>query len=50
MQFGILTLVDTVANGSMTAEERYRQVIDEAVFAEELGFDTFWIGEHHFSN
>ena len=50
MQFGVLTLVDTLANGTMSAEEKYAQVIEEAVFAEQLGFDTFWIGEHHFSN
>ncbi len=29
--------------------ERYRQVCDLACLAEELGFDTFWVGEHHFS-
>ncbi len=48
MQFGILNLVDWYPE-THTREERYQQVIDEAVFAEELGFDTFWVGEHHFS-
>lgn len=48
MQFGILNLVDWYPE-SMTREQRYSQVIEEAVFAEELGFDTYWVGEHHFS-
>jgi alkanesulfonate monooxygenase SsuD/methylene tetrahydromethanopterin reductase-like flavin-dependent oxidoreductase (luciferase family) len=48
MQVGLLTLVDTYADG-LPVGERYRQVCDLACLAEELGFDTFWIGEHHFS-
>ena len=27
----------------------YREMIDHAVRAEQLGFDSFWLGEHHFS-
>jgi len=34
----------------MTQEERYRQVVDLAVVAEDLGYDTYWVGEHHFSH
>ncbi|MGE0569815.1 MAG: LLM class flavin-dependent oxidoreductase [Dehalococcoidia bacterium] len=49
MQFGILDLVDWHP-GTMTQEERYQQVIDLAVVAEDLGFDTYWVGEHHFSH
>ena len=49
MQFGILDLVDWHP-GTMTQQERYQQVIDLAVIAEELGFDTYWVGEHHFSH
>jgi alkanesulfonate monooxygenase SsuD/methylene tetrahydromethanopterin reductase-like flavin-dependent oxidoreductase (luciferase family) len=29
--------------------ERYLQILDEAVFAEEMGFDTFSVGEQHFN-
>jgi alkanesulfonate monooxygenase SsuD/methylene tetrahydromethanopterin reductase-like flavin-dependent oxidoreductase (luciferase family) len=29
-------------------ERIYRDYIDEAVYAEELGFDHIWTGEHHF--
>ncbi|MCC7366229.1 MAG: LLM class flavin-dependent oxidoreductase [Dehalococcoidia bacterium] len=49
MQIGILNLVDWYP-GAMSQEDRYRQVIEEAVLAEQLGFDTYWIGEHHFSH
>ena len=48
MQVGLLTLVDTYADG-LSVGVRYRQVVDLALQAEALGFDTFWIGEHHFS-
>jgi alkanesulfonate monooxygenase SsuD/methylene tetrahydromethanopterin reductase-like flavin-dependent oxidoreductase (luciferase family) len=49
MQLGILNLVDWYAD-SMSQSDRYQQVIAEAVLAEELGFDTYWVGEHHFSH
>ena len=49
MQLGVLNLVDWYP-AEHSQEERYRQVIEEAVLAEELGFDTYWIGEHHFSH
>jgi alkanesulfonate monooxygenase SsuD/methylene tetrahydromethanopterin reductase-like flavin-dependent oxidoreductase (luciferase family) len=48
MKLGVLTLVDHYPE-QMSATERYAQIVDEAVYAEELGFDSFWIGEHHFS-
>lgn len=48
MQLGIVNLVDWYP-AAHSQEERYRQVIEEAVFAEQLGFDTYWVGEHHFS-
>ncbi|MFN0093591.1 MAG: LLM class flavin-dependent oxidoreductase, partial [Dehalococcoidia bacterium] len=45
---GVLDLVDWYPE-SISQRERYQQVIDLAVVAEELGFDTYWVGEHHFS-
>jgi alkanesulfonate monooxygenase SsuD/methylene tetrahydromethanopterin reductase-like flavin-dependent oxidoreductase (luciferase family) len=48
MKVGVLTLVDHYPDQATTSE-RYAQIVDEAVYAEELGFDSFWIGEHHFS-
>ena len=29
------------------AERRHRAIVDEAVLAESLGFDSVWLGEHH---
>jgi alkanesulfonate monooxygenase SsuD/methylene tetrahydromethanopterin reductase-like flavin-dependent oxidoreductase (luciferase family) len=49
MQLGVLNLIDWYP-GAQSQEERYQQVIEEAILAEELGFDSYWIGEHHFSH
>ena len=40
MKLGVLTLVDHYPD-QMNATERYAQIVDEAVYAEELGFDSF---------
>ncbi len=29
-------------------QRKFREAMDQAVFAEEMGFDTIWIVEHHF--
>jgi len=49
MQLGVLNLVDWYSSAA-TQAERYQQVIEEGVLAEQLGFDTYWVGEHHFSH
>ena len=28
----------------------YRETLEQAVYAEELGFDSIWLSEHHFSD
>lgn len=48
MEFGVLDLVDWYPE-VMTREQRFQQGVETAIAAEELGFDTFWLGEHHFS-
>jgi alkanesulfonate monooxygenase SsuD/methylene tetrahydromethanopterin reductase-like flavin-dependent oxidoreductase (luciferase family) len=51
MRFGYFTLTD---NSLGYAERRrdhtqfIREVIDEAIAAEDLGFDSVWLPEHHF--
>ena len=53
MQIGLVTLGDWLpdpATGRRVSEaERFRQFVELGVLAEELGFDTFHVGEHHFS-
>jgi len=46
MQYGVLTLVDTYPEEQPLAE-RYQQIIELAIHAEKVGFDFFWVGEHH---
>jgi natural product biosynthesis luciferase-like monooxygenase protein len=47
MKFGLLTLSDHYAE-DRSEEQYYNDFFDEVTYAEELGFDTMWIGEHHF--
>ena len=47
MKFGLLTLFDHYAE-DCSEEQYYKNFLDEVVYAEELGFDSIWIGEHHF--
>jgi alkanesulfonate monooxygenase SsuD/methylene tetrahydromethanopterin reductase-like flavin-dependent oxidoreductase (luciferase family) len=42
-------LADPVTGRRPTQVERLRQVTDSAVLAEQAGFDSFGVGEHHFS-
>lgn len=54
MEFGVVTLGDWLPDpqtGYLVSErERLRGIVELAVVAEELGFDTFHIGEHHFND
>src|ERR1700730_15706587 len=47
MKFGLLTLFDHYAE-DCCEEQYYKNFLDEVVYAEEWGFDSVWIGEHHF--
>jgi natural product biosynthesis luciferase-like monooxygenase protein len=47
MKFGVLTLFDHYAE-DCSEEQYYKNFFEEVVCAEELGFDSIWIGEHHF--
>src|SRR5580693_499112 len=50
MQFGYFTLSDNhYKDNSRTANELIGDILDEAVYAEEVGLHSAWIGEHHFS-
>jgi|SRR5581483_7103979 alkanesulfonate monooxygenase SsuD/methylene tetrahydromethanopterin reductase-like flavin-dependent oxidoreductase (luciferase family) len=47
MRFSILTLGDNYEH-LRSHEQFYREVLEEAAYAEELGYAGFWVGEHHF--
>ncbi|MCL6645594.1 MAG: LLM class flavin-dependent oxidoreductase [Dehalococcoidia bacterium] len=47
MRFSILTLGDNYEN-LRSHEQFYHEVLEEAEYAEALGYEGFWVGEHHF--
>lgn len=53
MRTGLLSLGDLIRDPiteeMRTPAQRHRNLIDQAVWAEEAGFDTIHFGEHHFS-
>jgi alkanesulfonate monooxygenase SsuD/methylene tetrahydromethanopterin reductase-like flavin-dependent oxidoreductase (luciferase family) len=51
MRFGYFTLSDNhYENNTRAANQLIGDIIDEAVYAEAVGLDSAWIGEHHFSS
>jgi alkanesulfonate monooxygenase SsuD/methylene tetrahydromethanopterin reductase-like flavin-dependent oxidoreductase (luciferase family) len=50
MDFGYFTLSDNHYDNNPRAPNRFvADIADEALYAEELGMHSAWIGEHHFS-
>ena len=50
MDFGYFTLSDNhYLNNRRSANEFIENILAEAVYADELGMHSAWIGEHHFS-
>lgn len=47
MKFGVFNL--GMWHESQTQAEVMRNCLEQAILADESGFDSFWIGEHHFS-
>ena len=47
MKFGLLTLFDHYPE-DCSEQQYYKNFFEEVNYAEELGFDSIWIGEHHF--
>jgi probable LLM family oxidoreductase len=45
MDFGLATFADL--NPAITAEQRMRNLLEEAALAEQLGLEVFAVGEHH---
>ena len=50
MKFGYFTLSDDNYAGSTRGANQFvADILDEALYAEEVGLHSAWIGEHHFS-
>jgi alkanesulfonate monooxygenase SsuD/methylene tetrahydromethanopterin reductase-like flavin-dependent oxidoreductase (luciferase family) len=50
MQFGYFTLSDNnYADNRRSANRFVADILDEALYAEQVGLHSAWIGEHHFS-
>ena len=51
MEFGYFTLSDNhYADNQRSANQFVADIIDEALYADELGMHSAWIGEHHFNS
>ncbi|RIK99301.1 MAG: hypothetical protein DCC71_20380 [Proteobacteria bacterium] len=52
LEIGLLSLGDCLADPTSgarpTPAERHRAILEEAVLSESVGFDSVWLGEHHF--
>jgi alkanesulfonate monooxygenase SsuD/methylene tetrahydromethanopterin reductase-like flavin-dependent oxidoreductase (luciferase family) len=48
MKFGIFSTVTKADERS--AQQLFHENLEQVVYAEELGYDSFWFAEHHFSN
>ena len=48
MKFGIFVFGDNHPGLGRSNQRYYQEVLTMAEWAEELGFDSFWLGEHHF--
>jgi luciferase family oxidoreductase group 1 len=50
MKFGYFTLSDNnYSSNSRTANQCVSDILEQALYAEELGMHSVWVGEHHFS-
>jgi alkanesulfonate monooxygenase SsuD/methylene tetrahydromethanopterin reductase-like flavin-dependent oxidoreductase (luciferase family) len=48
MKFGIFVFGDNHPDLGRSVQKYYQEVLTMAEWAEDLRFDSFWIGEHHF--
>ena len=48
IRFSIFSVLDAYEDNPRMLPALYEQSIDQIAHAEHLGFDAYWIGEHHF--
>ncbi|MBI3949058.1 MAG: LLM class flavin-dependent oxidoreductase [Acidobacteria bacterium] len=49
MKFGILYLTDYHPDTHGSAHRLYDEMMSQITYAEDLGFDSVWLTEHHFT-
>jgi alkanesulfonate monooxygenase SsuD/methylene tetrahydromethanopterin reductase-like flavin-dependent oxidoreductase (luciferase family) len=49
MKIGYFTLSDNNYGNVRDPNDLLRHIMEEAILADELGFHSAWIGEHHFN-
>jgi alkanesulfonate monooxygenase SsuD/methylene tetrahydromethanopterin reductase-like flavin-dependent oxidoreductase (luciferase family) len=47
MRFSLFSLLDVYDTEARTSVAIYQQTLEQMALADELGFDSYWIGEHH---
>lgn len=47
MRFSLFSLLDVYDNEARASAAIYQQTLEQIVLADKLGFDSYWIGEHH---
>jgi alkanesulfonate monooxygenase SsuD/methylene tetrahydromethanopterin reductase-like flavin-dependent oxidoreductase (luciferase family) len=50
MRFGFMMPFQNPPRWARPYPELYREYIEQTVSAEELGYDTIWLTEHHFDD
>lgn len=48
MKLSIFSVQDHYPSGARTVPQLYGEIIAQAELADRLGYDTFWVAEHHF--
>jgi len=48
LRFSIFSVLDHYPDGPRSVRQHYEETLENLVLAEELGFEAFWIAEHHF--
>ncbi len=48
MRYGIFYLPSLTSADREHAADRFHSIVDQSGYAEELGFDSVWLAEHHF--
>lgn len=48
MRFSLFSVTDHYPDGPASIADRYAQLLDEIVLAEQLGFESVFLAEHHF--